>query len=676
MIQRAPQTDDELYELVKVLWGHAIPRHSVCPEHSSPFDAFADAFFARSPVAVWKASRGFGGKSRTLAFLVLTEAVLLGADVNLLGGSGAQSQNIHEAMKDGWMSDFAPHHMITNETQYGTRLSNGAKIKALLASQRSVRGPHPQRLRLDEIDEMDVSILDSAFGQPMPGKGVESHIVLSSTHQYPDKTMSEMLLRAGSRGWPVFEWCIASGEKVATARGDVAIEFLRPDDLVLTRMGFKPLQHLTVMGVKEVVRVSLADGRSVVCTPDHLLHTPAGWVPADAALAVTTVGSDVPVGVPARGAGGVALAERPRAASVLSRLHSLQMLQSDAGSVPAKVIDMTLRGSVDAFPDVPMGLLGAPSTIWESDLLQAVPVALGPRVGEAGLHTSSSRVVSIETIGRMPVYDIGVKDAHEFFVNGVLVHNCWRETSNPIDGWLTQSAIERKKAEVTKHMWEVEYDLQEPSMGNRAFDTEAVEKMFSLGDQVYKSDPYGTRGEQLVFEEPRRDADYVTGADWAQTKDYTVIATFKTSVEPWELVAYSRTHRKPYPVMIRLMNDRLKDYGGTAIHDATGLGAVVNDYLDSRVKPFIMSGRQRADMLSEYISAVEGGKLRAPKVESAYAEHKYVSVEDMYNSGQQYHLPDTVCAFALCWHMRRRRPAVRPMISDELVSTSSKWAGL
>lgn len=467
LISRPPQTNDELWEVVRVLWGVKIPRTPVCPNHSTPFDAFADAFFARSPVSVWKASRGLGGKSRTLAYLTLTEAVLLGAEANILGGSGAQSLNIHDAMKEGWDSALAPTDIIKNETRYETYLHNGAKIKAIMASQRAVRGPHPQRLRLDEIDEMDVGILDSALGQPMSKNGVDTQVVMSSTHQYPDKTMTEMLTRAGQRGWPVYEWC-------------------------------------------------------------------------------------------------------------------------------------------------------------------------------------------------------------------------WKETSNEVDGWLSKKMIKRIQDTVTKRMWEVEYDLQEPSFGGRAFDTSMVDQMFSgyvaegepdndnPGMETYKHHSVDA-GEQYEIEAPLAYGEYVTGADWAKEKDWTVIVTFRTDVSPWRLVAYSRTNRKPYPFMVNLMNKRIEKYGGKAIHDATGLGNVVADYLDARVKGFIMSGRQRDDMLTEYIAAVERGDLVAPKIESAYSEHKYASNEDIYARGNTYHLPDTVCAFALAWNMRNhKRTTITTNLNLDL-EEGSKW---
>ena len=83
----------------------------------------------------------------------------------------------------------------------------GNMITALAASQTAVRGPHPQRLRIDEADEMLLAVLDAAHGQPMDRAGVQAQTVISSTHQHPDGTMTTVLQRAAARDWPVYHWC-------------------------------------------------------------------------------------------------------------------------------------------------------------------------------------------------------------------------------------------------------------------------------------------------------------------------------------------------------------------------------------------------------------------------------------------------------------------------------------
>lgn len=455
---RPPRTDDELYHLIQILWGVTIPRTRVCPEHSTPFAALSEAFFGRAPVSVWVGSRGLGGKSRTLAYLSLTEAVLLGAEISLLGGSLEQSQNIHNAMRDGWDHPLAPRHMKVDDTVTRLKLDNGSLVRPLTASEKTVRGPHPQRLRLDEIDVMDISILDSAMGQPMPKNGIDTQTVMSSTHQNPAGTMTEILTRAAESDWPVHRWC-------------------------------------------------------------------------------------------------------------------------------------------------------------------------------------------------------------------------YKETSNPVDGWLSPDFIDRKRSETTAQMFAIEYDLQEPSVGNRAFDTSSVERMF-----VDAPDPFAPtiesplirqngRVEKYVLVEPVREGDYVIAADWAKEQDYTVISVWRYDTDEMILVAYYRAQRLPWPVMVGQYNEWLSYYGcNKAIHDGTGVGNVVNDYIDRRSRPFLMTGRQRNEMLTEYIAAVERDLVRSARITSAYTAHKYASYEQIYNIGQDSHLPDEICSFALAWKATGRKiPFAAPIEIPRLV---------
>jgi hypothetical protein len=207
--------ESTLKRYLKTALGVVIPDVQVCPEHTTPWRAFADAYFARHPMVVWKGSRGFGGKTFSLGALGLTEALTLAADVNILGGSGQQSERVHAAMARFWAHPSAPTFALSRHGEpikRETKLDNGGTILALMASSTSVRGPHPQRLRCDEVDEMDLEVLDAALGQTMRGTeprnmGVETQTVLSSTHQYPNGTMKEILDRAKKKGWPVYEWC-------------------------------------------------------------------------------------------------------------------------------------------------------------------------------------------------------------------------------------------------------------------------------------------------------------------------------------------------------------------------------------------------------------------------------------------------------------------------------------
>lgn len=478
----APQNDDELWCAVRDTFGIELPRRKVCAHHSPPFQAFADAYFARSSVSVWKASRGFGGKSLLLALLGLCESVFLGAKVNILGGSGEQSERVlnyingEEMPNAFWNYPDAPRHLIIGGseseiadnakgvTKKMIKLTNGGYLKALMASSRSVRGPHPQRLRLDEADEMELPIFDSALGQPMKRFGIDDQVVASSTHHYANGTMTEILKRASDQGWAVYEWC------------------------------------------------------------------------------------------------------------------------------------------------------------YKENLIS----------------------------------------------NG---------------GWLEDVAIARKKGVVTKAMWDAEYENQEPNPTGRAIDPDKIPFLFNreLGEfegaeheyiEIEPPDHGGTpeftchrckhpymlddlRSVSCVYcradRRLTRPGTYSTGADWAKKRDWTIIATFRTDVTPIRCVAWERTGRLPWPVMIGKYDKRVKRYGGAAAHDITGIGGVIDDYLTVASEGMLMQGLPRHELLSHYITAIEHGRLQYPFIKWAYDSHKLASVEDVFRAGDAFHLPDDMSAGALAW---------------------------
>ncbi len=442
-LERAPENDEELYWAVRAMWNVRLPRHTCGNiEHTAPFTAFADAYFERNgSTALWHGSRGLSGKSYMLSILGITKAFLKGADVNMLGGSLAQSTNIHEHMRNALFNENAPRYMIEKEGNQLIKLTNGARIRPLTASQRTVRGPHPPFLILDEIDEMDLPILDAALGQPMPqinylGEEIKPFTVMCSTWQNPEGTFTEIRRRFEERGLPIITWC----------------------------------------------------------------------------------------------------------------------------------------------------------------------------------------------------------------------YQC---SANPIDGWLSQETIDGKKREIPTEMWRTEYELGEPAIGNRAFDPDAVEIVFDhpmepLFEKIQKD------YEEYVFAAPETNGIYVAAADWGKEQDYTVISVMRADVQPAQLVYWLRVNRRPYPMMIGYFNKAINTYHASAIHDGTGLGNVVNDYVDLRARAFIMSGRDRANMLSEYVSAVENGRVAYPKFKTNYLSHKYCRVGDLYNTSKDYHLPDEVCSLALAWKVVNR----------------------
>ncbi len=65
-----------------------------------------------------------------------------------------------------------------------------------------------------------------------------------------------------------------------------------------------------------------------------------------------------------------------------------------------------------------------------------------------------------------------------------------------------------------------------------------------------------------------------------------------------------------------------------------------------KVVPFIMQGKERAELFSKYIMAIESGTIIAPDIRFMRDEHKYVTTDDLYGSG---HPPDSFVAGSLAY---------------------------
>ena len=72
-----------------------------------------------------------------------------------------------QAVEKLWKSPTAPReYLVGDPGREKQEFIWGNKVLALTASQASVRGLHPARMRIDEADEMKMSIFESALGQP------------------------------------------------------------------------------------------------------------------------------------------------------------------------------------------------------------------------------------------------------------------------------------------------------------------------------------------------------------------------------------------------------------------------------------------------------------------------------------------------------------------------------
>ena len=119
--------------------------------------------------------------------------------------------------------------------------------------------------------------------------------------------------------------------------------------------------------------------------------------------------------------------------------------------------------------------------------------------------------------------------------------------------------------------------------------------------------------------------------------------------------------------MVSKHDARVLRYPKGAAHDATGIGNVINDYLTVPSIPFVFRGKERSQLLSRYITAIEHGEIESPMIAFKYSEHKFASNDAVFSSRE--HLPDSIAAGALAWHVYKKAGVVKK------AKKSTSWVG-
>lgn len=213
------QTDTDVRELLLALREPVVGTLHNCnnPDHCSQFRVVADMLTGRvENGTVW--TNRAGSKTYLLGGLGSWYAACSKGryEVRLLGGSENQSMLSYKAMDDFWRLSGLMEELLARESRGGrlrkmlssTEWKNGSEVSILTASQKSVRGPHPQCLKLDEVDEIEEDIFQAALSQPVSKYGHSSSLWLFSTNHNIGGTMDKALDKAKEQGAAVYQYCI------------------------------------------------------------------------------------------------------------------------------------------------------------------------------------------------------------------------------------------------------------------------------------------------------------------------------------------------------------------------------------------------------------------------------------------------------------------------------------
>ena len=207
-----PLTWQHLWDWVHAYTGVKIPYQAVCPGHSAPFDFFAQQVLERPPQSLWHGPRGSGKSFLSAIDTHITSRFNPRHGTRILGGSGAQSLQIYYALRDLLLDGHGPCgndrdtvlRLLRSKAEYW----NGSEVDILTASPTSVRGPHVPSLKLDEVDEIQTDLRESAIGICMERYGAKASILMTSTWHKIAGPMAEQIEKGRAGAFPVHTYCV------------------------------------------------------------------------------------------------------------------------------------------------------------------------------------------------------------------------------------------------------------------------------------------------------------------------------------------------------------------------------------------------------------------------------------------------------------------------------------
>lgn len=207
LVERPCLSADELHGWIRMFTGLNIPRQSVCPHHSAPFDYLVHSYFEPSPDLVVWAPRG-GGKTRLAALATLLDLLHKPATaVRILGGSLQQSLRMWEHLLPDLES---VGEAMPSRSGRRVKVKNAGDVAVLTQSQRAVRGLRVQKLRCDEVELFDPKIWEAAQLVTRSNRDgtVRGSIEALSTHHTRGGLMSRIIDGAAKKKTPVVKWCV------------------------------------------------------------------------------------------------------------------------------------------------------------------------------------------------------------------------------------------------------------------------------------------------------------------------------------------------------------------------------------------------------------------------------------------------------------------------------------
>lgn len=171
---------DILHFYIRAFLGFYIPRRRICSDHVAPFSFISDMFFEQVRNSIAFANRN-GGKTLDIAILNhLDMAFKSHCEICSAGSTIAQSSRMYKYFTGFHNNNqYLADLLFKDPTKSESVYKNGSSIETITGSVKGLNSPHPQKARIDEVELMEWHVLQEGLSMAKSGKGIMAQMCFS-----------------------------------------------------------------------------------------------------------------------------------------------------------------------------------------------------------------------------------------------------------------------------------------------------------------------------------------------------------------------------------------------------------------------------------------------------------------------------------------------------------------
>lgn len=202
------ENDEDLLFYVKEFLGFEYPTKAFCAHHTAPAQVLCDIFFERVLFVLLWANR-LGGKTQLVANINHLDSVFKGPiEIVNAGAAVDQADRGYQYYVSSFKNSLLRKLIDGEPLLSKTLLTNGSKTSIITGSKKGFNGPHPEKVRIDEVELMDWDVLQEGLSMSKSTKRARAQDVLSSTRKVSKGVVQRLLDEKDKMRLKVMSYCI------------------------------------------------------------------------------------------------------------------------------------------------------------------------------------------------------------------------------------------------------------------------------------------------------------------------------------------------------------------------------------------------------------------------------------------------------------------------------------